>query len=337
MENQRLIEVSNLKKYFPVKKGFFRTVSGYVRAVDEIDFYINKGETLGIVGESGCGKTTIGKCIIRAMKPTEGSIYFRDFEGNTVDIASLPERELRPIRSRMQFIFQDPYASLDPRMTIMDIIGEPLKISKKATGNKLRKRIRELTGLVGLNTKYLNRYPHAFSGGQRQRIGIARAISTDPELIICDEAVSALDVSIRAQILNLLLEMQAKLGLSYLFISHDLSVVHHVSHRVAVIYAGKIVETASTKDIYLRPKHPYTEALLSAILDAGFLNKKQRILLKGEVANPVEPPTGCRFHPRCIYREKICKEEIPKLIEVSSGHFAACHFHDKLTLGGIAI
>ena len=337
MENNNniLLEVKSLKKYFPVEKGFWRKVVGYVKAVDEIDLYIREGEVLGLVGESGCGKTTTGRCILRAIEPTGGEILFKTEDNKTVDIARLEKKELRRMRKDMQMVFQDPYSSLDPRMTVLDIIGEPLLVNKIAKGRKLEEKVKDLVKVVGLNMKHLKRYPHAFSGGQRQRIGIARALAPNPKLVVADEPVSALDVSVQAQILNLLQDLQKEFNLTYLFIAHDLSVIEHISDRVAVMYVGKIVELAETEELFLNPTHPYTEALLSAVPKPDPHFKMKRIILSGEVANPANPPAGCYFHPRCRYAKDSCREECPKLEEISPGHYVSCHFAKELSLQGI--
>jgi len=329
-----LLEVKSLKKYFPIEKGFFRKVTGFIKAVDKVNLYIKEGETLGLVGESGCGKTTLGRCILRAIEPTEGNILFK-LNDKMVDITKLNKENLRSIRKYAQMIFQDPYSSLDPRMTVLDIVGEPLLVNKIAMGKKLENRVKELMKIVGLNIKHLKRYPHAFSGGQRQRIGIARALAPNPKFIVADEPVSALDVSIQAQILNLLQDLQKKFHLTYLFISHDLSVIEHISDRVAVMYVGKMVEMAETEELFLNPKHPYTEALLSALPKADPDLKMERIILPGEVANPANPPSGCYFHPRCKYAKSICKEIEPEWEEVTPEHFVACHFARELSLKGV--
>lgn len=329
-----LLEVKNLKKYFPVEKGFWRKTVGYVKAVDKVNLYINEGETLGVVGESGCGKTTLGRCILRAIEPTEGSILFR-LNGDMIDITKLDRESLRATRRYTQMIFQDPYSSLDSRMTVLDIVGEPLLVNNLATGRKMEERVKDLVKVVGLNVKHLKRYPHAFSGGQRQRIGIARALASNPKFIIADEPVSALDVSVQAQTLNLLQDLQVEFKLTYLFISHDLSVVEHISDRVAVMYVGKVVELAKTEEFFLNPLHPYSEALLSALPKPDPRLRMKRIILSGEVANPVNPPSGCYFHPRCKYVEEICKKEEPKWKEVNSDHFVACHFAKELSLKGV--
>ena len=334
MELNNLLEVHNLKKFFPIEKGLLRRVVGHVRAVDNVSLSIPAGKTLGLVGESGCGKTTLGRCVVRAIEPTSGQVLLR-IDDRQADITSLDAKELRATRRHMQMVFQDPYASLDPRKTILDIVGEPLRVNKLARGEDLEQRVRHLVDLVGLDVKYLKRYPHAFSGGQRQRIGIARALSLHPSLIVCDEPVSALDVSVQAQILNLLQDLQEEFSLTYLFIAHDLSVIQHISDQVAVMYVGKIVEQAETEELFLHPKHPYTEALLSAIPSPDPDALLEEITLEGEVPSPANPPSGCYFHPRCQYAQQICQEEIPPLLEVSPDHFAACHFAQELTLHGV--
>ncbi len=329
-----LLEVERLKKYFPIEKGFLRRVVGHVKAVDDVSLYINEGETLGLVGESGCGKTTLGRCILRAIEPTEGKVRFRA-NGEPLELTSLEPKELRPLRRHMQMIFQDPYSSLDPRMTVLDIVGEPIRVNGLAHGSDLEERVKELMRVVGLEVKHLKRYPHAFSGGQRQRIGIARALATQPKLVVCDEAVSALDVSIQAQILNLLQDLQREFHLTYLFIAHNLSVVEHISDRVAVMYVGRMVEMAETDELFVKPKHPYTEALLSAVPKPDPDIKMQRIILPGEVANPAAVPSGCPFHPRCTYAQPLCSAEVPQWREVAPEHYASCHFADSLQLKGV--
>ncbi len=320
-QNEVLLEVRNLVKHFPIRQGIiFSKQVGAVQAVDDISFTVRKGETLGLVGESGCGKTTTGRLILRLIEPTSGDIIF---DGK--NIPQLPKDEMRELRKEMQIIFQDPFGSLNPRMTVGDIIGEPLHIHKLARGAEREKRVRELLEVVGLSAFHARRFPHEFSGGQRQRIGIARALAVRPRLIICDEPVSALDVSIQAQVINLLQDLQREFELTYIFIAHDLAVVKHISDRVAVMYLGKIVELTDKNELYRNPKHPYTQALLSAIPEADPTIKKERILLKGDVPSPINPPKGCRFHTRCPKVMDICKVEEPEFVDSGNGHFVACH------------
>ena len=334
IERSTLLEVKDLKMHFPIQQGFFRRVVGHVRAVDGISFFIREGETLGLVGESGCGKTTAGRCILRAYEPTEGEVLFRK-NGEMVDILKLPNKELKGLRRQMQIIFQDPFSSLNPRMTVMDIISEPLVVNGVASGDALKSEVRRLLEAVGLRAQHMNRYPYAFSGGQRQRIGIARALALRPKLIVCDEPVSALDVSIQAQTLNLLEDLQEDFGLTYLFIAHDLSVVEHISDRVAVMYLGNIVELADSEKLYENPRHPYTEALLSAVPTTDPEHKSTRIVLEGDVPSPADPPPGCKFHPRCQYAKDICSQQIPEWRKISPDHWVACHLTDDLQLAGI--
>ena len=321
MAETQLLEVKHLKKHFPIKGGVLSKIIGYVYAVDDINFTLEKGETLGLVGESGCGKSTTGRTILRLIEPTAGAIYF---EGQ--DITHLDKSAMRALRREMQIIFQDPYASLNPRMTVGSIIGEPLEIHKIAKGSEKEERVASLLQKVGLRAEDMRKYPHEFSGGQRQRIGIARALALNPKLIVCDEPVSALDVSIQAQVINLLEDLQAEFGLSYLFIAHNLNVVEHISDRVAVMYLGQIVELASDEELYKNPQHPYTEALLSAVPIPDPTVKKKRIILEGDVPSPINPPKGCHFHTRCMYKDKICEEVEPEFKDIGGGHWVACHF-----------
>ncbi len=332
-----LLEVKNLQVHFPISSGFMRKPTGYVKAVDGVSFSIRPGETLGLVGESGCGKTTTGRSILRAVNPTGGEILYRREDGRVVDLAKLSNRELKAYRSEIRMVFQDPYSSLNPRMTVKDIVGEPLRVNKVAQGKELDNIIAELLRRVGLRSEYMGRYPHAFSGGERQRISIARALSLNPRLVVLDEAVSALDVSVRAQILNLLEDLQEELNLTYLFISHDLSVIEHICDRIAVMYVGKLAETAETDQVFRRPAHPYTEALISAvpIPDPRLRNTRARIKLQGEIADPANPPSGCYFHPRCRFAQDICKTDAPPLLEGQPGQYATCHFVGEIPLAGI--
>jgi peptide/nickel transport system ATP-binding protein len=310
-------------------------VVGHVRAVDGVSFFIYPGETLGLVGESGCGKTTVGRCILRAYEPTTGQVFFRA-NGEAVDILKLPPKELKQLRRQMQIIFQDPFSSLNPRMTVMDIVSEPLVVNKIAKGDELKSIVRQLLEAVGLSAQHMNRYPYAFSGGQRQRIGIARALALRPKLIVCDEPVSALDVSIQAQTINLLEDLQHEFDLTYLFIAHDLSVVEHISSRVAVMYLGNLVELATSGELYENPRHPYSEALISSVPATDPDNKSKRIVLEGDVPSPANPPAGCKFHPRCRYAKEICSQRNPEWREIAPDHWVACHLTEELHLAGIA-
>src|SRR6266508_4235528 len=316
-----LVEVRHVKKYFPIRKGLLQREVGRVHAVDDVTFAVREGETLGLVGESGCGKSTLGRTVVRLLEPTEGVVLF---DGR--DISSLGTRALRPLRRQMQMVFQDPYASLNPRKRVGSIIGTPLKIHGVEKSER-RQRVQELLKTVGLSPEHYNRFPHEFSGGQRQRIGVARALALHPKLIVADEPVSALDVSIQSQMLNLLDDLQKELQLTYIFIAHDLGVVRHVSNRIAVMYLGKLVELSPAEELYQRPIMPYTEALLSAvpIPDPDLSAKRERIVLQGDVPSPIDPPSGCRFHPRCRYATEICSQVEPPLVDYGNGHLAACH------------
>ena len=320
MAEENLLEVRNLKKHFPIKGGVFSKTIGYVYAVDGVSFTLKRGETLGLVGESGCGKSTTGRTVLRLIEPTDGEILFENQR-----VTDLDKGEMRALRREMQIIFQDPYASLNPRMTIGSIIGEPLEIHKIAKGAEKEEQVASLLQKVGLRAEDMRKYPHEFSGGQRQRIGIARALGLNPKLIVCDEPVSALDVSIQAQVINLLGDLQEEFGLSYLFIAHNLNVVEHISDRVAVMYLGKIVELATDVDLYANPQHPYTEALLSAVPIPDPTATKKRIILEGDVPSPINPPSGCHFHTRCPYKEKICEEVEPEFKDIGGDHWVACH------------
>ena len=330
-----LLDVRGLKKYFPIQRGFLQKVVGYVRAVDDVTFFLRQRETLSLVGESGCGKTTTSRCILRARTPTEGSVLYRSGKNEVFDLATLSAKDLQPLRREMQMIFQDPFASLNPRMTLLDIVGEPLLVHGEKSAAARADRVAELLRLVGLRPEFMRRYPHAFSGGQRQRIGIARALALNPRLVIADEPVSALDVSVQAQILNLMLELQEQLGLTYLFVAHDLSVVRHISDRVAVMYVGRIVETAETEVLFSRPLHPYTEALLSAVPKPDPRLRSERIVLQGEVADPANPPPGCYFNPRCAYATGECRTKTPEQRELTPNHFVSCHRAEDLKLRGV--
>jgi peptide/nickel transport system ATP-binding protein len=331
-----LLEVRHLQKYYPIRKGFFRKIVGNVRAVDDVSFFVNEGETLGLVGESGCGKTTTARCILRAMAPTSGEMLFRTKGGETVDLSKLDRAGLRPLRPQMQMIFQDPYGSLNPRMTLFDIVGEPLLVNGMTNRKERTECVAELLRLVGMRPEFMQRFPHAFSGGQRQRIGIARALSLNPRLVVADEPVSALDVSVQAQILNLMLDLQKRLNLTYLFVAHNLGVVKHICDRVAVMYVGRLVEMATTQELYRTPKHPYTAALMAAVPVADPRIKTGSVELKGEVPSPANPPSGCYFHPRCEYAVDVCRSQWPTFREITPGHFISCHRADELNLAGIA-
>ncbi len=328
-----LVQVENLKKHFPINEGLiWSRQTGAVKAVDGVSFEINRGETLGLVGESGCGKSTTGRTILQLLKPTSGRVIF-----DGVDLTTLDKKEIRKLRPRMQMIFQDIYSSLNPRHSVGTIVCEPLVVNKIANRRSMKERLEELLLLVGLNPGHADRYPHEFSGGQRQRIGIARALALNPDFIVCDEPISSLDVSIQAQIVNLLQDLQDQLGLSYLFISHDLSMIRHVSNHVAIMYLGRIVELGNEDEIYTHPFHPYTQSLISVapIPHPRVERNRQKIIIKGELPSPVNPPKGCYFHPRCPYAEEVCSMESPRWEEYESGHYAACHLADKLNLRGL--
>ena len=329
---QPLLRVRHLKKFFPITAGVFRSTVGHVRAVDDVSFDVYEGETLGLVGESGCGKTTTSRCVLRAVQPSAGEILFRRKNDEIVDLAKLTRDELRPIRAEIQMIFQDPFGSLNPRMTLFDNVGEPLLVNGMTSRSERMDRVAELLKLVGLRPEFMHRFPHAFSGGQRQRIGIARALSTNPRLVVADEPVSALDVSVQAQVLNLMLELRRRLGLTFLFVAHDLSVVRHISDRVAVMYVGQLVELAPTRSLFSRPRHPYSAALMRAVPVPDPRIPVGEVTLKGEVPSPANPPSGCYFHPRCRFATDRCKAEAPALREPTPGHFVRCHYADELDL-----
>jgi peptide/nickel transport system ATP-binding protein len=330
-----LLDVRHLRKFFPIQKGFSRRVVAEVRAVDDVSFEVREGETLGLVGESGCGKTTTARCILRAMAPSSGEILFRTRAGAVVDLAQLSRKQLRPLRPEMQMVFQDPFGSLNPRMTLLDNVGEPLLVNGLRNRRARRDRVAELLRLVGMRPEYMYRFPHAFSGGQRQRIGIARALATEPRLVVADEPVSALDVSVQAQVLNLLLELQQRLHLTYLFVAHDLGVVRHICERVAVMYVGQLVELAPASSLFERPRHPYTAALMRAVPVPDPRVPSGDVALQGEVPNPANPPAGCYFHPRCPFAVEICRTETPELRALAPGHLARCHRADELVLEGV--
>ena len=334
-ENNVLLEVKGLKKYFPIRRGFFGKVVGNVRAVDDVSFYIRENEVLGMVGESGCGKTTVGRTVLRLYEPTAGEIWYTRADGERINIADLTSQQIKPLRREMRMIFQDPFSSLNPRHPVKDIISEPLIIHGISKGREREDRVAELMEAVGLNPALMRRYPHQFSGGQRQRIGLARTLALNPRLIIGDEPVSALDVSVQAQVLKLIQELQRKLGLTLLFVAHDLSVVEHISDRIIVMYIGKVVEMTETSKLLKNPLHPYTEALISAVPPADPSVHYERIILEGDVPSPANPPSGCVFHPRCRYAQDICKTEPPQLKEVHPEHYATCHFAETLQLKGI--
>ncbi|TLS50696.1 ATP-binding cassette domain-containing protein [Paenibacillus antri] len=334
---QPILQVKRLSKDYRVEskaRGLFRKPS-YVRVLDDVSFELYEGETLSVVGESGCGKTTLGRCIVRGIEASEGEALYAAEGGERVDYLKLKGKDAKKYRKDIQMIFQDPYSSLSPRMSVFDIISEPLAASFKLSRDEVEAKVADIAEKTGLNVNYLRRYPHAFSGGQRQRIAIARALVSRPRLVVCDEAVSALDVSIQAQIINLLKDLQEQFGITYVFISHDLSVVQNISDRVAVMHLGKIVELASSESLFARPRHPYTEALMSAVPQPDPERKKDRIILEGEVPNPANPPSGCHFHPRCPYKTEMCAKEAPSMKDIGEGHYAACHYAEQLTLRGV--
>ena len=330
-----LLDVRGLVKYFPIKRGFLRRTVGTVKAVDDVSFEIQPGETLSLVGESGCGKSTTARCIIRAHDPTAGEVVFNTDDGESIDLAKLSMTEMRPLRRQLQMIFQDPFASLNPRMNIYEIISEPLLVHGIGTSDEREDRVAELLRVVRLRPEYMRRYPHAFSGGQRQRIGIARALALNPRLILADEPVSGLDVSVQAQVINLMMDLQDELGLTYLFVSHDLSVVKQISNRVVVMYVGRIAEIGTPQELFDSPKHPYTAALMSSVPKPHPSQRTKRYVLEGEVANPANPPTGCYFHPRCPFATDQCKVEVPPLVKSKDGRYVSCHRADEIDLATV--
>ncbi|MCY4071550.1 MAG: ABC transporter ATP-binding protein [Chloroflexi bacterium] len=331
-----ILKVKDLKMHFPLRRGMLQRQVGTIKAVDGVSFELREQEVMGLVGESGCGKTTVGRSLLRLYDPTDGEVLFHKSDGDWVDVAKLNGREMKELRKEMRMIFQDPFSSLNPRLTVRDLIAEPLVIHGVASGDEITARVAELMNAVGLKPAYMGRYPHEFSGGQRQRIGVARTLALNPRLIVADEPVSALDVSVQAQVLNLLQNLKDDFRLTFIFISHDLSVVEHICDRIAVMYVGNIVEIAPTDELLRAPRHPYTEALVSAVPPADPLIKMERVILEGDVPSPANPPSGCVFHPRCRYAQDICTREVPPLVEIAPGHSARCHFAEELELQGVA-
>jgi peptide/nickel transport system ATP-binding protein len=332
MNNDTVLQVNNLKKYYPVEAGFLKRRVGTVRAVDDVSFAIRQGETVSLVGESGCGKTTTSRCIVRAVDPTEGEILYRRENGDVIDLAKISQGDLRPIRREFQMVFQDPFSSLNPRMTIYEIISEPLRVHNIGDRREREDRVADLLQRVGLRAEYMRRFPHAFSGGQRQRIGIARALAASPRLIIADEPVSALDVSVQAQVLNLMMDLQDEMGLTYLFVAHDLSVVNQISNTVLVMYVGRVAEIGPPLELFRQPLHPYTAALIASVPKPDPFNLQDRVIPEGEIANPANPPSGCYFHPRCPFVVDICKQAAPPLEEIEPGRFVSCHRATEIEL-----
>ncbi len=331
-----ILKVKDLKMHFPLRRGMLQRQVGTIKAVDGVSFELREQEVMGLVGESGCGKTTVGRSLLRLYDPTDGEVLFHKGDGEWVDVAKLNSKEMKELRKEMRMIFQDPFSSLNPRLTVRDLIAEPLVIHGVASGDEITARVAELMNAVGLKPAYMGRYPHEFSGGQRQRIGVARTLALNPRLIVADEPVSALDVSVQAQVLNLLQNLKDDFRLTFIFISHDLSVVEHICDRIAVMYVGNIVEIAPTDELLREPRHPYTEALVSAVPPADPLIKMERVILEGDVPSPANPPSGCVFHPRCRYAQDICEREVPPLMEIAPGHSARCHFAEELELQGVA-
>jgi len=331
-----ILKVVDLKMHFPLRRGMLQRQVGTIKAVDGVSFELREQEVMGLVGESGCGKTTVGRALLRLYDPTDGEVLFHKSDGDWVDVAKLNGKEMKELRKEMRMIFQDPFSSLNPRLTVRDLIAEPLVIHGVASGDEITARVAELMNAVGLKPAYMGRYPHEFSGGQRQRIGVARTLALNPRLIVADEPVSALDVSVQAQVLNLLQNLKDDYRLTFIFISHDLSVVEHICDRIAVMYVGNIVEIAPTDELLRNPRHPYTEALVSAVPPADPLVKMERVILEGDVPSPANPPSGCVFHPRCRYAQDICTQEVPPLVEIGPGHSARCHFAEELELQGVA-